>query len=779
MIEEDQNYDCMRELGAEILMFITSLIFIVLSAASLWGTGFTPTFIRGKRMTEKSLGLILSSVYSLFLPLMSFMFAQAKQYSSEGRSQQILIWMVLIEFVRLCGDPFFTWKLQKSAEQLVRLFWVGFLVYSYAPLHGIRISLFILCIFFAIVEVLKGIAFNKAKDSYLIGKNPKLIHNYVKRVVVENGLRTTPLSSCNYIVMGENYNEIDVCCNGYLLGKQKSNSKLGMVTVSRVFELTNSSEDDPHHWHAHFCNWRDTCLSFALAKMLRRRFAKLPVDEAGCGKALDFVLKGLIDDIGNGDDDVEITKPMERVFRIIQQELDYVSDFYHMRVPAYNYNLWYVIVDIIGIIIITGIGMSLVLYPTFWKHELDGYSCLFGPVVKKILPRLDIAITDLLVIACLYVQYAMLIAFVGSNHWETVKSIERYIRDPDKWKQSNRSLETSIFSKVFKTETLENKNAKKPISTLSVFDEHAETLLFCVKVDLSILAHLPKWIRKKVPRSFPAEIYRYVTKEAVLKSLRNSGGSLTNGETSLKKYNMERLNWACHPNGSPTEAILIWHIATTLFHHQGQESSPQQIHDPHQEPAVPQQNNKPLTKEKEVALELSTYCHYLVAYRRELLPDEVEWTEKMYESVRKDILAIVRSFDKKTTKNDRCNYALQTTTWGENSLVGKGAKLANDLINCAKEGFHVWEMLAEFWPEMMLFIVPSDNVKGHRKILHKKEFITQLWALLTHAGIVTRPTPTAPAMHQNHEGESNAVSGDEINAIPGEEINAIPGDKNV
>ena len=56
-----------------------------------------------------------------------------------------------------------------------------------------------------------------------------------------------------------------------------------------------------------------------------------------------------------------------------------------------------------------------------------------------------------------------------------------------------------------------------------------------------------------------------------------------------------------------------------------------------------------------------------------------------------------------------------------------------------KQGEPVWAMLADFWAEIMLFIAPSDNVEGHEKILYRKELITQLWALLTHAGIVTRP----------------------------------------
>ncbi|KAF3338991.1 hypothetical protein FCM35_KLT16462 [Carex littledalei] len=486
-------------------------------------------------MSEQGVGFILSSVYALFLPLLSYMFSQAKQYYPEERAQQILIWMVLIESVRICRDPIFTWDLRKTAEQLVRLFWVGYLVYSYAPLHGIRVSLFFLCITFAILEILKGIAFNRAKNSYLIGKNPKLIHNYVKRVVVEDDLKTTPLTSCDYIFMGENYNEIAICNNGYHLGKKKSNSG-GMLTIGRVFQLINSSEDDAHDRLTQFCpSWRDTCLSFALAKMLRRRFTKLPVDEAGCRKALDFVLEGLIDYIGNHRDiqtdgnDGEIRNPMERVFGIIQQELDFVSDF-NMKTPVYHYNSWYFMVETIGMCLLFGNGIYLVIYTVKTTSKLfslgdEAYNpCFFhsfrrGSVVVEILSILDVFITYSLVGACGFVQLNKLKGFTDSKGWKIVRSIELFIKDPAKWKKDHRSAETSNSTKVLPKEQGENEDVERPRSILSIFDEHAETLSI---FDLSTLARLPKWIRKKVARSFPTVTCNDVTKETVLRSLRSS-----------------------------------------------------------------------------------------------------------------------------------------------------------------------------------------------------------------------------------------------------------------
>jgi Protein of unknown function, DUF594 len=156
-----------------------------------------------------------------------------------------------------------------------------------------------------------------------------------------------------------------------------------------------------------------------------------------------------------------------------------------------------------------------------------------------------------------------------------------------------------------------------------------------------------------------------------------------------------------------------------------------------------------LETEREVALELSRYCHHLVAHLPELLPVEVDRTRNMYERVIKEILAM--------DQKNRCNVALQTT-WDERSVVGRGARLAKALMNYAENGKPVyWTMLADFWVEMMLYIAPSDNVEAHEEILEREELITQLWALLTHAGILTWPKPTE---HGDHVRENNEITGD-------------------
>ncbi|KAF3339089.1 hypothetical protein FCM35_KLT16560 [Carex littledalei] len=438
----DEKYSCVTELGAQILMVITALS-IAICVFLLWVTDGEPTTI----ISDEDTNFFVSSAYALFLPLMSYLFSQNKQNNPDGRAQIILIWMVLIEIIRIRSDPIFTWRLRKSAEQFVRLFWVGFLVCSYTPLHGIRVSLLVLCIYFGVYEVLKGIMFNKAKDSYLIGKNPNLIHNYVERIMLEDDLHTTPMNNCDYIVMGEENHEIDVCSNGYHLGKKKSSSE-GILTIGRVFQL-NSSEDEVFT-SAH-PYWRDICLSFALAKMLRRRFAKLPVDEAGCRKSLDFVLEGIIDYIGSNQDiqtdenDGE-RNPTKRVFSIIQEELKFVSEFLHIKVPIKHYFEWYFLFYSLGCYVMLGNGVYLIY--TISKKSSATYislvvekaynHCFFhdfrrGTMVVKIFSRLDLAITILLFVACIYIQFTGLLP---SPRWAILTFVEKYIKDPTKWKKS-------------------------------------------------------------------------------------------------------------------------------------------------------------------------------------------------------------------------------------------------------------------------------------------------------------------------------------------------------
>lgn len=72
----------------------------------------------------------------------------------------------------------------------------------------------------------------------------------------------------------------------------------------------------------------------------------------------------------------------------------------------------------------------------------------------------------------------------------------------------------------------------------------------------------------------------------------------------------------------------------------------------------------------------------------------------------------------------------------EETVFVKGAKLGS-LLETMTDHSTRWKVIADFWSEMILFVSPSENVRGHiERLTHGGEFITHLWALLTHPGIV-------------------------------------------
>jgi hypothetical protein len=182
---------------------------------------------------------------------------------------------------------------------------------------------------------------------------------------------------------------------------------------------------------------------------------------------------------------------------------------------------------------------------------------------------------------------------------------------------------------------------------------------------------------------------------------------------------------------------LTWHIATRIF----------EIRNPHrldreQAGSCPIPN----TDYKMVATHLSRYCAYLVTWRPELLPDDDAWSRSLYEDVKKDAERVLAGRTEEDSLTPEANYQqviIQVLSAdAKHDLLMEGASLGKQLVELMIEGGEdaVWKLLAEFWSEMIVYVTPSDNLKGHSEaIASGGELITLLWVLLFHAGIVSRP----------------------------------------
>ncbi|CAD6221414.1 unnamed protein product [Miscanthus lutarioriparius] len=227
-------------------------------------------------------------------------------------------------------------------------------------------------------------------------------------------------------------------------------------------------------------------------------------------------------------------------------------------------------------------------------------------------------------------------------------------------------------------------------------------------------------------------------KLCIIQVLRRTGNGvqLSNGAACLRRRGQvgESFLWACS-NKSTSHTILTWHIATSIL-----EVRYPHLHD--EEQGSPPLSN---TDYKMVATYLSRYCACLVTWCPELLPDDHEWSRSLYEDVKKDarrVLAGCTAGDS-LTPEAKCQQLVELlSAKAKHQVVKDGAKLGEQLVKLVQEGGDdmVWKLLAEFWSEMILFVAPSDNLKGHKAAIARGgELITLLGVLLFHAGIISRP----------------------------------------
>ncbi|KAL8139452.1 hypothetical protein V2J09_005473 [Rumex salicifolius] len=219
-------------------------------------------------------------------------------------------------------------------------------------------------------------------------------------------------------------------------------------------------------------------------------------------------------------------------------------------------------------------------------------------------------------------------------------------------------------------------------------------------------------------------------KQAIVASLlphvQDEALPLSRGTATITRHQLsEAISRSCEWE-TDAQVILVWHIATSfceLF------QPAKNTDDPDHEHFL-------------VATQLSKYCAHLVCFAPELLPGRQYTTELDFDTAVKQARYNMDSRVKGLDMRQRYQNMIQMNyPHGKNTNIAiESAALAKALMEqvIASPGLG-WRVLAEFWAELLLFLAPSDNADAHGEYLARGgEFITHIWALLNHAGIVER-----------------------------------------
>uniref|UniRef100_A0A452XM63 DUF4220 domain-containing protein n=1 Tax=Aegilops tauschii subsp. strangulata TaxID=200361 RepID=A0A452XM63_AEGTS len=554
--------------------------------------------------------------------------------------------------------------------------------------------------------ILKCYAWYMGRRSLVLGRNPRVIFGYMEQLHDGNhppgvvGEHIPPL-----IIMGEDTLLLEKQSYGYSFkniprrGDETRVNNNGLVTLDKIWQFDSMSlRLTPQ--------LKDLCLSLALFKLLRCRFAKYTIADAGFMKVSDFLWDMLL----KASDD-------ERFLGLIENELSFLHDCYYSSLPISFAKSWLPILSIfisllsIGCCLVT----TIVMFPLVLLNG-GGYQlmCLMhcNSPDHEIDMRVgnlyhDLAPVCLLFALVVLTEVREIASYVYSN-WTKVAIICRFV-------QGEASLRKYPTLKKFVDHVLHHRckllrhwNNKMNQCSILVLHRRRIPVVF-----LQRLIHLPDQHSEKVPRA---------VKTIIVETLRSYGRSRNNSVIYLRRSIQlqvdDNLLWTVS-NAGTADSILVCHIATSIFEVRSQP-----------------QSHQPLSDHKVAAIHLSRYCVYLVAYHPELLPDDDDWCKSLYKDVKKDADRL-QSGSVATTPMQLIKLL---STKSKHEVLKNGALLGGQLAEMVESEEMVWKALAKFWSELILYVSPSDNMDGQAEAIFRGgELITLLWMLQTHLGIVSRP----------------------------------------
>ncbi|GAB4826664.1 hypothetical protein Ancab_033560, partial [Ancistrocladus abbreviatus] len=117
-----------------------------------------------------------------------------------------------------------------------------------------------------------------------------------------------------------------------------------------------------------------------------------------------------------------------------------------------------------------------------------------------------------------------------------------------------------------------------------------------------------------------------------------------------------------------------------------------------------------------MATVLSKYCAYFVAFSPELFPNHVNISGVIYHH---HLYSEAKKLFKGCNFLNGSKYKKLMAVSEEHCLtiLGKGGRLAQRLINEIGDEAKRWKVLADFWEELIVFLAPSESTIAHAEYL--------------------------------------------------------------
>ncbi|KAF8032243.1 hypothetical protein BT93_D1234 [Corymbia citriodora subsp. variegata] len=442
---------------------------------------------------------------------------------------------------------------------------------------------------------------------------------------------------------------------------------------------------------------KDICLSFSLYKLLRLKFSDYSLPKQAHEKAWKLIEHLYAE--GNG---------LERAFRVVELELSFLFDSFYTKYPTIFQSFGWKIKVIELLLLVIGVPVTIGL--CFPWYDSNGPQDVQLATAGGLSIDFLVTILILLIFTCGELVQCF---FMAISDWAKVSLLCKYVRT-NSWHE--KKWMEKLIGLICRTQFLEPWERKlHQYSLLESYDYTPSRLLYNVFTDLFMDP-----IRDGQKQSAPVKLSSEV-KKAVFCSLMSNPEALQNGEASLIRNGVaHNLSWA-RKLETQTEVIMVWHVATVIFEHMAPVLDPS------------------LNSNFLVTINLSKYLAYLVAFYPKLLPDHPYDSEYIFDGIiieARHLLKGCKTVEERIRKLNKISKTMEDTS----KVMIQGAQLGQQLLDVENEPNFVWKVLAEFWAELMVYVAPSNNAIAHAQHLAKGgEFVTHLWALVSHAGIQREP----------------------------------------